>query len=82
MRLNEVGGITLNTGRAFHPWPGALDCRKGESELNTVSIALCLLTVDRGSGSGRHLGTNGPGKPYNVPGVAKTPPPPQKMAPP
>lgn len=71
MRLNEGGGATGNTGSTFHPQPGARDCRKGESALNTVSIALCFPTVDRGSGSGRYLGTSRPGKPYEVPGVAK-----------
>lgn len=65
MRLSEVGGTTLNPGRAFHPQLESWTAEK-ESELNAVSIALCLPIVDRG----RHLGTNGPGKPY-IPGVAK-----------
>lgn len=61
----------LNTGSAFHPQPGALDCRKGESKLNAACTALCFPTGDRDSGSGRHLGTSSPAKPYKVPGVAK-----------
>lgn len=69
MRLNEVGGTTLNTDNAFYTaWSPGLQKRK---ELNTVSTALCFLTGDRDSGSGRHLGTSGPAKPYKVPGVAK-----------
>lgn len=61
-----MGGTTLNTGSASCPRPA-----EKENELNTVSMALCFPTVERNSGSGRHLGSSGPGKPYKAPEVAK-----------